>query len=92
MVRFWIYFKGRADMIGFGSDFWCERRRRVKDDPKVFIPKVLIDSFHHFSSVTGILGRKNIFVRTLQRNRINRMSINIEKEIHYKELAHIIIS
>lgn len=75
-------------MICFGLNLWCERRRRVKDDPKVFVPMVLIDSFHRFSSV----GRKNIFVRVLQRNRINRMSINIGKGIYCKELAHMIIS
>lgn len=73
-------------MICFGLNLRHERRRRVKDDPKVFVPKVLID--HRFSSV----GRKNIFVRILQRNRINRMSINIGTGIYCKELAHMIIS
>lgn len=39
MVRFWIYFKGRADMICCGSDFPRERKRRVKEEAKVVTPR-----------------------------------------------------
>ena len=39
MVRCWIYLKGRGDMICFELDFKNETKRRVKDHPKVLIPR-----------------------------------------------------
>lgn len=48
-----MYLKGRADMVYFGLDLQREGKRRVKDGPNVFIPKVLVNSFHCFFSIMG---------------------------------------